>query len=98
ASDPLSPSAAVTGMTAVTALNVPLEREAPALFRALSPLGRRAYFPPDIPVQAGEARGKRWNATTGQVTAGAGGAVGLPRLAAALAGLAAADRHAALLD
>src|SRR5437868_3647282 len=33
-------------------INAPLERDAPALFRALSPLGRRAFFPPDIPSQA----------------------------------------------
>jgi len=74
-----------------------LEREAPALFRALSPLGRRVYFPPDIPFQAGEARGKGLNATVGQITDGRGGAVPLPTLAAALGGLSAADRNAALL-
>jgi hypothetical protein len=52
----------------------------------LSPLGRRAFFPPDIPFQAAQARGKTYNATIGQITgrlrpggAGAGarrGAVG----------------------
>jgi aspartate/methionine/tyrosine aminotransferase len=79
------------------AVNAPLTREAPALFRALSPLGRRVFFPPDIPSQAGEARGKPWNATIGQVTDGHGRGVPLPALAAALGGLSAEDLHAALL-
>jgi aspartate/methionine/tyrosine aminotransferase len=91
------PQASTTLADPLSAVNDPLEREAPALFRALSLLGRRAYFPPDIPVQAGEARGKRWNATTGQITDGRGGAVALPSLSAAFAGLAEADRNAALL-
>ena len=64
-------------------LNSSLEREAPALSRALSALGRRAFFPPDIPAQAAEARGRTFNATIGQITDGRGGAVGLPSLAAA---------------
>ena len=81
----------------VAAVNAPLEQGAPALFRALSPLGRRVYFPPDIPFQAGEARGKGLNATVGQITDGKGGALGLPALAAALSGLSPADRDAALL-
>jgi aspartate/methionine/tyrosine aminotransferase len=81
----------------VEAVNAPLEREAPALVSALSSLGRRVYFPPDIPFQAGEARGKGLNATVGQITDGRGGALGLPTLAAALSGLAPADRNAALL-
>ena len=51
----------------VQAVNAPLEEEAKALFGALSPLGRRLYFPPDIPFQAGEARGKGLNATVGQI-------------------------------
>ncbi|HVR97324.1 MAG TPA: aminotransferase class I/II-fold pyridoxal phosphate-dependent enzyme [Thermoanaerobaculia bacterium] len=64
-------------------INAVLERETPALFQALSPLGRRAFFPPDIPAQAAEARGKTFNATIGQITDGRGGAVALPSLAAA---------------
>lgn len=79
------------------AVNLPLELETPALYRALSPLGRRVYFPPDIPFQAGEAKGKGLNATVGQITDGRGGAVPLPALAAALSGLSDADRNAALL-
>ena len=66
-----------------------LEEDAPALFRLLSPLGHRAVFPPGIPFQAAEARGKRFNGTIGQITDGRGGAVPLPSLAAGLAGLAA---------
>ncbi len=77
-------------------LNSTLEREAPALLRALSPLGRRAFFPPDIPAQAAEARGRTFNATIGQITDGRGGAVGLPSLAAAF-GLSGQDLHQALL-
>ena len=64
--------------------NAALEREAPELFRVLSPLGRRAFFSPDIPFQGAQARGKGLNATLGQITdghRGGGGAVPLPALA-----------------
>jgi aspartate/methionine/tyrosine aminotransferase len=80
-----------------------LEEDAPALFRLLSPLGHRAVFPPGIPFQAAEARGKRFNGTIGQITDGHGGAVPLPSLAAGLGALAddgplgAAARNRALL-
>jgi aspartate/methionine/tyrosine aminotransferase len=77
-------------------INSVLEREAPALFHALSPLGRRAFFPPDIPAQAAEARGRTFNATIGQITDGRGGAVGLPSLAAAF-NLSGQDLDQALL-
>lgn len=73
-----------------------LETEAPALYRALSPLGRRAFYPPDIPVQAAEARGARYNATIGVFTDGQGGAVPLPSMAAAVA-LSGDDRDRAFL-
>jgi len=91
-----------TSPSPLDAVNRPLEREAPALFRALSPLGRRVFFPPDIPFQAGEARGTKWNATIGQITDGKitdgqADAVHLPTLAAAFSGLSATDRNAALL-
>ncbi len=69
----------------------------PALFELLSPLGRRAYFPPDIPFQAAQARGKTYNATIGQITDGYGQAVPVPALAEGLAGLPAAARNRALL-
>lgn len=78
-------------------VNAPLEDGAPALFRALSPLGRRAYFPPDIPAQGAQARGKGINGTIGQITDGRGGAVPLPPLAEALSGLSAEERNQALL-
>jgi aspartate/methionine/tyrosine aminotransferase len=78
-------------------INTPLERDVPALFRALSPLGRRAFFPPDIPSQAAEARGAGLNATTGQITDGRGGAVRLPALASAFGDLPGRDLDQALL-
>jgi len=81
----------------IAEINAPLEREAPALFRALSPLGRRAFFPPDIPSQAAEARGATLNGTTGQITDGRGGAVRLPALAAAFGDLPGRDLDQALL-
>lgn len=77
-------------------VNRVLETEAPALYRALSPLGRRAFYPPDIPVQAAEARGARYNATIGVFTDGEGHAVPLPSMAAAVA-LAGDDRDRAFL-
>ncbi|HEV7784448.1 MAG TPA: aminotransferase class I/II-fold pyridoxal phosphate-dependent enzyme, partial [Thermoanaerobaculia bacterium] len=78
-------------------INAALEREAPALYQALSPLGRRAFFPPDIPSQAAEARGTTLNATTGQITDGRGGAVRLPSLAAAFGELPGRDLDQAFL-
>src|SRR5882724_6487070 len=43
-----------TPLSPLDAVNRPLEREAPALLRALSPLGGRVVFTPDLPFQAGE--------------------------------------------
>ncbi|MEM7480704.1 MAG: aminotransferase class I/II-fold pyridoxal phosphate-dependent enzyme [Acidobacteriota bacterium] len=57
------------------------------LAACLSPLGRRSVYPKGIPFQAGEARGKTYNGTIGQITDGAGGALPLPSLAAAVSGL-----------
>ena len=68
-------------------VNHDLKEASPALFRLLTPLGRRAVFPPGIPFQAGEARGKAFNGTIGQITDGRGGAVALPSLASGLSGL-----------
>lgn len=79
------------------AANLAIHDASPALHDALSPLGRRAFFPLDIPAQAAEARGKRYNGTIGQITDGAGGAVALPSMAAALSGLPPAARNRALL-
>jgi aspartate/methionine/tyrosine aminotransferase len=61
-----------------------IESASPALWKALSPLGRRVAFPPDIPFQAAQARGKRYNGTIGQVTDGAGRPLALPAVARAL--------------
>ena len=79
------------------AANAAIAEASPALAAALSPLGRRAFFPQDIPFQAAQARGKRFNGTIGQITDGRGGAVPLPALAAALSGLPPAARNQALL-
>jgi aspartate/methionine/tyrosine aminotransferase len=79
------------------AANDAIAAASPALFDLLSPLGRRAYFPPDIPFQAAQARGKTYNATIGQITDGYGQAVPVPALAEALSGLPTAPRNRALL-
>lgn len=81
----------------LTIANAALEAEAPALSALLSGLGRRVVFPPDIPFQAAQARGKTFNATIGQITDGAGSALPLPSLAAGLDALPAAERNRALL-
>ena len=62
-------------------LNRDLAHEAPAVLAALSPLGRRAFYPPGIPHQAAEARGTTYNGTIGQITDGAGHALPLPAMA-----------------
>ncbi len=77
--------------------NAALLEEKPALFAALSPLGRRVAFPADIPAQAADARGKAFNATIGQITDGKGGAVALAPTAAALGGLGPEERNRAIL-
>lgn len=81
----------------LTRANQTLESETPTLAGLLSGLGRRAVFPPDIPFQAAQARGKAFNATIGQITDGAGGALPLPSLAAGLGALAPEARNRALL-
>jgi len=76
----------------------PLRIASPALWAALSPLGRRLRMPANfLPQQTAEARGKRFNATIGQITDGHGTAVPLPSVAAALSGLPEAERSRALL-
>ncbi|MCB9678502.1 MAG: aminotransferase class I/II-fold pyridoxal phosphate-dependent enzyme [Alphaproteobacteria bacterium] len=64
-------------MSEADRLNKVLEREAPAVFRCLSPLGREAAFPKGIPYQAAMANGTRINATIGQMTDGHGNALPL---------------------
>lgn len=66
----------------------PLFAAAPALWAALSPLGRRLRMPANfLPRQTADARGKPWNATIGQITDGENRAVPLPPVRAALGGL-----------
>jgi aspartate/methionine/tyrosine aminotransferase len=78
--------------------NAFLPAAAPAVWAALSPLGRRALQPVHfLPLQSAEARGKPFNATIGQITDGHGTAVPLPTMAAAVAGLDAAERSRAFL-
>ena len=62
-------------------LNATLTRDAPALARCLSPLGRWAAFPKGIPYQADQARGAEIDATIGQLTDGRGAPIPLPALA-----------------
>jgi aspartate/methionine/tyrosine aminotransferase len=81
----------------VQSTNDALAAEMPTLHAALSPLARRCAFPPDIPFQAAQARGKTYNATIGQITDGAGKALPLSTIAGALGGLPDVDRNRALL-
>jgi aspartate/methionine/tyrosine aminotransferase len=64
-----------------------LQALAPQVLEALSPLGKRAFFPKGIPFQAGQASGCRINATIGQITDGAGNPIPLAPLAEKLSGL-----------
>jgi len=57
----------------------------------LSGLGRRISYPSGVPAQAADARHTRINATIGQVTDGAGGALVLPRVRELLGSLEAED-------
>ncbi len=61
-------------------LNRSLFEECPILANFISRLGRSAFFPPDIPEQAAEAKGKTFNATIGQITNGKGAILTLPSL------------------
>ncbi|HET9227376.1 MAG TPA: hypothetical protein VFR31_11965, partial [Thermoanaerobaculia bacterium] len=59
-----------------------------ALRATLSPLGRRVQQPAAfLPLQTAQARGKRFNATIGQITDGHGKAVPLPTMEAVLSEL-----------
>ena len=78
------------------AINDDIEKARPALLALLSDLGRDAVYPPDIPFQAAQARGKRFNATIGQITDGHGRILAPPALARQIESLG-GDRNAALL-
>ncbi|MBZ0113841.1 MAG: aminotransferase class I/II-fold pyridoxal phosphate-dependent enzyme, partial [Thermoanaerobaculia bacterium] len=82
---------------AAATINEAIREASPALYELLSPLGRRLVYPNDIPFQAGQARGKTFNATIGQITDGADGAIPVASVAAGLSGLDAAARNRALL-
>ncbi len=77
-------------------VNRTLEASRPALYAALSPLGRRMFYPADIPVQAQEARQTTYNGTIGIFTDGQGGAVPLPSMDAVLK-VSGDDRNRAFL-
>ncbi len=72
-------------------LNERLAAESPQVFKALSPLARRAFFPKGIPYQAGQASGCAINATIGQITDGFGNPLPLARLGELLSGLSPRD-------
>lgn len=75
-----------------------LQEATPAVWEALSPLGRLARQPANfLPLQTAEARGKPFNATIGQITDGHGRAVPLPSMAAALPDLDGEERSRAFL-
>ena len=71
-------------MSGLAEINSVLEKEAPILFRALSPLGREVFFPPDIPFQAQEAKGTTFNGTIGVFTDGEGNALPLESMSEVL--------------
>jgi hypothetical protein len=82
----------------LTAADLAIRAASPAFWEALSSLGRQAQVPENfLPQQTAEARGKRWNATIGQITDGRGGALPLSPMAAALGGLDPARRNQAFL-
>ncbi len=77
--------------------NEAIREASSALHGALSPLGQRAFFPRDIPFQAAQARGRRYNGTIGQITDGHGRAVPLPSMEAGLSALPDGARNRAFL-
>ncbi|HKI05342.1 MAG TPA: aminotransferase class I/II-fold pyridoxal phosphate-dependent enzyme [Thermoanaerobaculia bacterium] len=88
----------MAGLDPILDADAVIERDCPALWEVLSPLGRRARQPANfLPLQTAEARGKAFNATIGQITDGHGRAVPLPSMAAALAGLEEDERSRAFL-
>ena len=78
-------------MTLSEPLNDTLLAHHPAAHACLSKAGRRMYFPLGIPAQAQQAKTARINATIGQLTDGAGGAIPLPSLAKQVSGVSLED-------
>lgn len=64
--------------------NQTLSERAPVLFELLSRVGRQAFFPPDIPAQAADAAGTRYNGTIGVFTDGHRNAMPMPSMSSAL--------------
>jgi len=75
-----------------------LRDEAPAVWAALSPLGRRLFQPANfLPQQTADARGAAYNGTIGQITDGRGQPLPLEPMAAALSGLPEPARNRSFL-
>ena len=72
-------------------VNQAILESSPAFSALLSELGRAAEYPPDIPLQAAQARGVSLNATIGQITDGSGGILALRAVSEQLGALA--ERH-----
>jgi hypothetical protein len=82
----------------VTPEDEAIRASSPALWAALSALGRRVQQPAQfLPLQTAQARGTTFNATIGQITDGHGRAVPLPTMEAALGDLDDAARSRAFL-
>lgn len=84
-------------MNQLEQINEAVRKGSPPLWALLSPVGRAAVYPADIPFQAQQARGARYNATIGQITDGRGHILQLPAIAGQLSGLDAAARNRGLL-
>lgn len=75
-----------------------LRTEAPAVWAALSPLGRRLFQPANfLPQQTADARGTAYNGTIGQITDGHGKPLPLEPMAAALSGMSEGARNRSFL-
>ncbi|HEV7668649.1 MAG TPA: hypothetical protein VGS22_09005 [Thermoanaerobaculia bacterium] len=84
--------------TSLSPADETLRTEAPALWAALSPLGRRLFQPANfLPQQTADARGTAYNGTIGQITDGQGRPLPLEPMEAALSGLPEAARNRAFL-
>ncbi|MEM1244854.1 MAG: aminotransferase class I/II-fold pyridoxal phosphate-dependent enzyme [Acidobacteriota bacterium] len=83
-------------MSELERINATLKENAPGVWAALSALGRDVVYPPDIPFQAAQAKGTRYNATIGQITDGAGSVLRLDAIEDSLR-LNDEDRNKALL-
>ena len=71
--------------------NTKLAAIAPTVLEALSPLGKRSFFPKGIPFQSGQAKDCKINATIGQITDGAGNPIPLAPMAEKVPNLPAKD-------